>query len=666
MAHTVLGFRAPSETHPKKRHSMFAASISCHALPRLRPRLPATRYGEAGHPGPPTPVQMDRSLVRDLAPDEAPQVWSPLFPNSPCAPSRRPQPSRSAEAWSPLFGAPVTPAPAPCLSQQPGEPCGGGWSPLFGGAQAAPDAASALGRLPPPPPEYISSSQAAAQPHTISRHAQLAAAHLMHTVSSDESSSAVRPADPGLLLSLLAAVGSAIFTSVRVNTQLKDSTAWRYWEEFTKSLGTPAMRSAAPDAFEVNVILFACFIFWLATIKMKPKNRNRRLCKPMSVMANVYGVLRVHKYHGVVLTVLPRLRAFVTKLTDDFCMAYGYESLAPKQREPFTNDEVIGMFSTPNGSKIHSRLVSTLDWDSWFGRNLCAAIGISKDGGFRLAEWASDDFDPMKLSRASLFFIIGGVIYRAPSEATLRSMAEGDLAGLLPGPAKNDTWGLAFFNHPLFFRYSDDANSTARALRDLELHCPCQPQHRRASPLLSRNAQFDPLPPSLARAALQTCMQHIPPAVRRHRSWHAFRVRLACLLRICGASDSLILALLRWKSPASLLVYARRNPTELAKWLDATLTVDVASVRGANLPSPMESVPNCLQQSNYDLLFTAQGVAATPAQLDVAHNAIAGLQTDANDFVHSFQISDSLDGVSPQPPDVDDPYDSHDEDVQEQ
>ena len=496
---------------------------------------------------------------------------------------------------------------------------------------------SVLGTLPPPPKGFISASDALRDPSSLDESSSTASAALLRTIHDDNSATAIQPTDPTLLERLLAAVGLAVFASVNVRTRKKDVTAWGYWSEFTNELGTPAMRSDATENFEVNVILFAMFIFWLAHMKMKPREKHRRLCKPSSIMGNVYGVLRTLRYNGVRLDIMPRLAHVVTKMTEDFAMAYGYEALAPKQREPFTNTEVDGMLRTDNGTAIASRLVPELQWDSWFGVNFEAAIGISRDGGFRLAEWTSDEFHPMSMSRACLFFIIGGIVYRCPSDTVLASMADGDLAGLLVGPCKNDRFAISFFNHPLYFKYRTGVRNTASALRNLELKCPCRPEDRRRRPLLSRDSSFNPVTAPLARAALNAVMQHIPAAVRQFRSWHAFRVRLACLLQLCGASESLILALLRWKSPKSLLVYARRNPQELAAWLDKTLDHEVASVRGANLPSPlaqaMASVPNSLTAPSYDVLFTAQSRTFDDSACESAANDIHHLQLDGADFI---------------------------------
>ena len=526
---------------------------------------------------------------------------------------------------------------------------------------------SHLGALPPPPPGTVSSSAVLRQPDTISADASIAARHLRSVIDNDTSASALRPTDATLLDSWLAVVSNAIFSSVNARTKKKDETAWRYWTEFAAILGTTAMRSSHPDHFEVNVIMFSFFIFWLAHSKMRPRDPYRRMCKPASIMGNVYGVLRTLRYHGRRLDVLPRLGAFTTKLTDDFAAEYGYETLAPRQREPFTNTEVTSLLSDDHeGATIRSRLVSTLHWSSWFGINLRAAIGISKDGGFRLAEWTGETFDTMKMSRACLFYVIGGQLYRCPSPTLLRSMAVGDRVGLLPGAAKNDRWGLAFFNHPLWFNFADNPTNTAWALRELDLHCPCSPALRRSTPLLSYCScgdRHEPIPQGLARAALQTLMADFPSEIRKLRSWHAFRVRLACLLLAANASDSVILALLRWKSPKSLLIYARRNPADVAAWLDRTLEVEVSSVRGANLPSPTATIPNALTAPTYEYLFQAQATTATDAVILESFESVRQMQLDGSDFVEQFAHYDMPTDIDSTAQDLpEEEYDSTEED----
>ena len=51
-----------------------------------------------------------------------------------------------------------------------------------------------------------------------------------------------------------------------------------------------------------------------------------------------------------------------------------------------------------------------------------------------------------------------------------------------------------------------------------------------------------------------------------------------------GAPDSIILALCRWHSTASLRIYARLNREVYGQWLDNADGQSLSSVQGANLP----------------------------------------------------------------------------------
>ena len=74
------------------------------------------------------------------------------------------------------------------------------------------------------------------------------------------------------------------------------------------------------------------------------------------------------------------------------------------------------------------------------------------------------------------------------------------------------------------------------------------------------------------------------PEVARRYSWHSFRIGLACALRAAGAPDSVILALCRWKSAASLRCYARMSSADSASWLDAAGEQRLASDQAASVP----------------------------------------------------------------------------------
>jgi len=263
----------------------------------------------------------------------------------------------------------------------------------------------------------------------------------------------------------------------------------------------------------------------------------------------------------------------------------------------------------PNGTPLGQS--AQLQWDSWFGINLRGMICVEASGGFRKAELslpANAEFDAMCMSRASLFWVIDGAILRCPSDAQLRALKAGDQAGLLACPAKNDPWGLEFVPHPLFFNFVPGVmDNTAGALRDLVLKCPVPPERMRATPLFSMGPAAPgggqkPLRHAFMDKVLRCLLLTFLSAERANLySWHSFRIGLACALLAAGAPESIILALCRWKSAASLRIYARLNRNDSAAWLDAAATQQINSVQAPNLAS-FASVPGALQPHVYEYL----------------------------------------------------------------
>jgi hypothetical protein len=69
--------------------------------------------------------------------------------------------------------------------------------------------------------------------------------------------------------------------------------------------------------------------------------------------------------------------------------------------------------------------LGTIQCNSWLARNIKGALALSGSGGFRLAEVSlidGSDFTALKMSRASLFFIIKGVVKRCPSAQELSNL----------------------------------------------------------------------------------------------------------------------------------------------------------------------------------------------------------------------------------------------------
>ena len=77
----------------------------------------------------------------------------------------------------------------------------------------------------------------------------------------------------------------------------------------------------------------------------------------------------------------------------------------------------------------------------------------------------------------------------------------------------------------------------------------------------------------------------LEPAVARTLSLYSGRVFLASALKALGFDDPDIQAFVRWRDPASIAIYAHREPDEYIAARSRALDVDITSVLTKNLPT---------------------------------------------------------------------------------
>jgi hypothetical protein len=270
---------------------------------------------------------------------------------------------------------------------------------------------------------------------------------------------------------------------------------------------------------------------------------------------------------------------------------------------------------------------------------VCSSTGFRKDE-------IVGPFTSLKMSHASLFWIIGGVIVRQPSAQMLLNLSDDDYAGILVGAAKNDRFGISCNPHPIYMRHANDPTNAAAALKQLVLKYPIDPADARRTPLFFYNEDFEPFTAGLVDAAFEAvCLSSMAPQRFRVISWHSWRVTLACNLLAAGAPPNIIMALLRWKSEQMLLVYARWSAEAYSAWLQAASASSPTCVQGPNIPAPvviadadpLEQTPGALQGHAYRYLSNVQRAAfrhPTAEQL----NALAAQipEIDGHDFAQAM------------------------------
>jgi hypothetical protein len=477
------------------------------------------------------------------------------------------------------------------------------------------------------------------------------ASSLSQALLGDTTEFALCPTDTSGLVALAGAVQHTFEHASPASVQRKNKTGWKLWTEFIRFVGgdTPALRPSHLASLPRERFLKAGFVMW-ARRKCKSSIPGRITVKPKTLRDHLYAVSRVHRQNNIEFNTAGTFKPVFDYLCREYSYVHGSEALIPRKREGFSRTQVLSILQGLQNLPLRSRRVPVVSFGSWVYWSLRAATALSAGGGFRLGEVGLDsnvEFNAMHMSRASLFFIIEGIIHRAPSRDLLLSMRRGAHVGVIACPCKNDQFGFHFMPFPLIFKFDPtDPESTGCILRDYALHCPVPATELRSTPMFTYGPGLEALRRDfllkVLKAALLTFME---PSLCALYSWHSFRVGLACALRAAQAPDWVILALLRWRSASSIPGYGRINYGASEAWLDAAGQQGVDSRQTASLPglhaAALVSLPNALKPGTYEFLSEAHSIASLDRDriLALASSLPA---TDDDEFMSELQGCDPL------------------------
>ena len=128
----------------------------------------------------------------------------------------------------------------------------------------------------------------------------------------------------------------------------------------------------------------------------------------------------------------------------------------------------------------------------------------------------------------------------------------------------------------------DDPNNPVEALRDMVDAMPCA--RPTGAPLFTVTGDCEPLLPAAADSAFAALARAALGDAAETVSLHSMRVQLACALKAVEASDAHIQAFARWKTPESVQIYGRFNPTTYAEWLRRAAAARTTSRQVQHLP----------------------------------------------------------------------------------
>ena len=528
-----------------------------------------------------------------------------------------------------------------------------GLSPHISRAELAPPRpryCGPMGRLPPIPPSVVLVED------VLTGKARTSGLNpvFFDALFKDDSNQALRPRDPTTLLAFAEAAQHGLQSSAPASTDAKNRTGWGLWTRFMREVGgdSPPLRRADPEHLLREQLLKNMFILWCRT-KCTSSIPGRITCKPESLLGHLYAVKREHDKLAQPFLTKGQTFQLAKTLGREYLLTHGPEALAPRKREALTPQMVKALIQAVDGLVCNMQACRSLLPGSWLARNVKGALALAGCGGFRLAEIALVDgtaFSSLKMSRASLFFIVDGVPKRSPTRAELLSMVPGrDRIGVLACAAKNDPLVIHFLPFPIIVGFNPlDSNDAGLILRDLALHCPVQAKDLRSTPLFTYGRGGHALGYEFLRKILKLLLLKLfSAAVAALYTWHSFRSGLACALRAAKAPDWVLLALLRWRSKKSIPGYGRLSFEDASSWLDQAAGQNGKTLTTAGLPgiAPLaeDVVPNILPSSSYEFLEKARSLHIGQVELQAHHERLP--QYDDDQFMIELAALPDQDGV---------------------
>jgi hypothetical protein len=258
-----------------------------------------------------------------------------------------------------------------------------------------------------------------------------------------------------------------------------------------------------------------------------------------------------------------------------FRRVFGQDSLIPDRTQPFSLGMLHAMVSY-----VKSGLVAT--WSAALHAAILVLICFCIATGTRKDEFARSHAEDTFLMRAN-FKLFRGPVCLPMTRANLLAARDGDYICAKSAPSKCDRNNVVWGANDMWFRIkSADPLNFAWQWVQWELAYPCPTEERKTWAAFSPTGTATPFTGQFAAACLDTLMTAtIGTAEAALRSWHAFRVTIACALLATDrykkdpqAGDALIQTMVRWRTPDSIRTYGKMLPSDYADNVDLVTTTD--------------------------------------------------------------------------------------------
>ena len=443
------------------------------------------------------------------------------------------------------------------------------------------------------PSAGMQGDQARLRPRTAAAVRALGSARAATKLANDPSAYAIYPNDPTGLRAMVADVDVRNAMSREDSTRRKDEWGWSWWVKACEAMDTPPLRPT-DELDEVRETYVASFALMYTAAFMQPRSKADKEAKPQSAwdayshartVLGEYGSL-LPKQASVRRTLKGTLRSYIRRHFDD-------EILAPRRKQPFSRAHEKALLNVLLFHSVPGWTVA--EHEMWH-----RMLAFARCTGARKAELCAGG---KWFSRASLtWYLKGRKLHPTPE-----NIARADRLEIRPVASKSDPFNMNWGGCVMTFDIIPGEHmSIALALQALELKYPA-PQGKRAHyPLFfdvtAASGDPDECPPPVAASWVTARFAKLMSLAigseqAAARSWHSWRVTLACSLRAAvdpdhpdGRSLDLVKLFGRWRSDAAVKIYARLTPDAYARHVSASLRADAAHLTEAGALEAMDNV----------------------------------------------------------------------------
>ena len=267
---------------------------------------------------------------------------------------------------------------------------------------------------------------------------------------------------------------------------------------------------------------------------MKPRSKTSGAASPISAWDAYKKSRWVLRALGCLLSPLDKVRKTLKGLLRSYVLKYDDAVLAPKRKQSFSRAQEARMQAILESAAIPG-------WTAAEHNMILDAIRVSRCSGARKAELCLDGGDH-HFTRAHVLWYIGN----KEVEPTIENIMRANRVVVIPTASKADPINMFWGSYRITFDLIEGEHmSAALALKHLELAFPCAVEDRRKFPLVfdpSKYARGGPPPPAVSRSWLTrrfaTLLREVmDEKLAAERSWHSWRVTLACSLRAAVDKD---------------------------------------------------------------------------------------------------------------------------------